>query len=379
MTLFERQGRDWFFASAPRKVYDRLPAGTYMLNNEPGLGYYLSEIDDFTLPEKTYGKEIEQYGRIINTFLSRPATTGVILAGEKGSGKTLLSKRVSIELAKQHGIPTIIVNAPHCGDAFNQYMQSISQPALVILDEFEKVYDDETQKKLLTVLDGTMQSKKLFIVAINDISKMNSHMLNRPGRFFYVYTYTGVPEDAIREYVVEKLADKSRIDSVVSYSQLFRSFTFDMLSAIVEEMNRYDEPVSEVMKNLNVRMDFGGGDLYEVLDVKLKGAISEKFAGWDATSIKKGFSGRQFNEGHPYNPFQDAVNQRIYMLRADKETRSDEDDEYDYYGENYEYYLVTPNDIVKAEKGGFFTFDTEKLTLKIGKRRLESYSAKNIV
>jgi hypothetical protein len=374
MTLFERQGRDWFIATAPQKVHDKLPAGTYLLNNDPNLGYYLSEVADFTLPEKTYGREIERYDRIINTFLSRPTTTGVILAGEKGSGKTLLSKRVSIELAKQHGIPTIIINAPYCGDAFNQYMQSITQPALVVLDEFEKVYDTAAQNQLLTVLDGTMLSKKLFMVAINDIGKMNPFMLNRPGRFFYVYRYTGASEEAIREYLIDKLADQCRIDSVVSYAQLFRNFTFDMLSAIVEEMNRYNEPISEVMQYLNVSMEWGGADFYDVLDVKFKREVDDKFLGWDADSVRKGGAGRSFNDGYTYNPFQDVVRQRVYLLVAEKKKQEDDD----YYGENYEYHRVTPNDIVKVEKGGIFTFETDTLTMKVGKRASETYSARII-
>ncbi|MBY3433615.1 AAA family ATPase [Rhizobium laguerreae] len=378
MTLFNRQGGNWFIASGAPEITDRLPAGTYLLNGDPENGFYLSEVDDFTLPEKTYGKEIERHERIINTFLSRHSTTGVILAGEKGSGKTLLSKRVSIELAKQHGIPTIIINAPHKGDAFNQYIQAITQPALVILDEFEKVYDPAAQNALLTVLDGTMQSKKLFIVAINDISKMNPYMLNRPGRFFYVYKYSGVSEDAIHEYLLDNLADQSRLDSVISYTQLFRSFTFDMLSAIVEEMNRYDEPINEVMKNLNVSMDFGGGDYYEVLEVVLKRPVDDKFLGWDESSVKKGKRGRPFNDGEAYNPFQDAVSQ-IVFLRFAKTSEPTDDDEEDYYGGNYEHYRLTPNDIVKAEKGGFFTFETEALTMRIGKRTAEVYSAQNVL
>jgi hypothetical protein len=377
MTLFERQGRDWFFASTPQKIHDKLPVGTYLLSYNPNLGYYLSEIDDFTLPEKTYGREIDRYDRIISTFLSRPATTGVILAGEKGSGKTMLSKRVSIELAKQHGIPTIIINAPYCGDEFNQFMQQITQPALVVLDEFEKVYDTKAQNQLLTVLDGTMLSKKLFIVAINDIGKMNPFMLNRPGRFFYVYRYSGASEEAIREYLIDKLRDHSRIDSVISYAQLFQNFTFDMLSAIVEEMNRYNEPISEVMQYLNVSMEWGGAECYDVLEVRLKRAIDEEFLGWDSDSVRKGGAGRSFNDGHPYNPFQDVVRQRVHLRVAGK--KQEDQDEDDYYAGNYEYHRVTPNDIVKVEDGGIFTFETDALTMKIAKRAAETFSTRIIV
>lgn len=358
MTNYIRQGRNWFTADSAPDFKALLPVGTYMLNYEKGPGYFFSEVEAFRLPHKTYGKEIERHDRIINTFLSRPSATGVILAGEKGAGKTLLAKKVSIELAKQHGIPTIIINAPYCGDEFNQFIQSIKQPALIVLDEFEKVYDSDAQDALLTVLDGTMQSKKLFVVAINDVHKMSRYMLNRPGRFFYIFNYSGVQEDAIREYLTDNLKDQSRIESVVSYAQLFRNFTFDMLSAIVEDMNRYDEPVGEVLKYLNVSMQYGGGDFYQVLDVKFKNP-PEKNLGWDTESIKDGNSVGSFNDGDLYNPLQDNVNQAVYYRVLDKETGEIDTD--------YDFHMLSPSHIVKVEKGGFFTFETDELIMRIGK------------
>jgi hypothetical protein len=365
MTKYIRRGRDWYTADSAPDFKDVLPVGTYLLNKDLATGYHLSEIEGFSMPKRTYGKEIDRHERIINTFLSRPAATGVILSGEKGAGKTLLSKRISIELARQHGIPTIIINAAYYGDDFNQFIQSITQPALIILDEFEKVYDNEAQNALLTVLDGTMQSKKLFVVAINDVIRMNQYMLNRPGRFFYVFNYAGVSESAIREFLEDNLEDKSRIESVVSYAQLFQNFTFDMLSAIVEEMNRYKEPVREVLKYINVSMEYGGGEIYEVLHVHFKD-LKDGNLGWDPDSIKKKKAAREFNDGDRYNPLQDEISQIVYYLcREDAETKP---------SSAYGYYRITPDNIVKVEKGGFFTFETDELIMKIGKKKPEEYT-----
>jgi hypothetical protein len=272
---------------------------------------------------------------------------------------------VSIELAKEHGIPTIIVNAPYSGDEFNQYIQSITQPAMIFLDEFEKVYDSKSQDALLTVLDGTMQSKKLFVVAINEVHRMNQYMLNRPGRFFYVFNYAGVSVDAIREFLEDNLLDKSRIDSVITYAQLFRNFTFDMLSAVVEEMNRYNEPVREVLKYLNVSMQYGGGDFYEVMHVEIKNDEGDDWV-WDEDSLKTKKTAKSFNEGRIYNPLQDEVSQLVYHLRPDEKTKQPRS--------GYEYYSLTPDDIIKADKGGFFTFETDEVILKIGKKVHEERS-----
>ena len=66
----------------------------------------------------------------------------VLLAGEKGSGKTLLTKYISMEVAKQ-GIPTIVINQALHGERFNTFIQAIEQPCVILFDEFEKIYQPQ--------------------------------------------------------------------------------------------------------------------------------------------------------------------------------------------------------------------------------------------
>ena len=76
-------------------LHDTLPVGTYVVKFNSMQGhFYLERIDDFTLPSKLYGDTNRHAERILNTFLDRPAGTGVILNGEKGSGKTLLLRQM---------------------------------------------------------------------------------------------------------------------------------------------------------------------------------------------------------------------------------------------------------------------------------------------
>ena len=83
--------------------------------------------------------------RVLSTFESRPAATGILLEGEKGSGKSMLLKLLSIN-ARKAGMPTIVINSPFCGDGFNTFIQSISQPAIIAFDEFEKIYNRDDQE-----------------------------------------------------------------------------------------------------------------------------------------------------------------------------------------------------------------------------------------
>jgi len=89
----------------------------------------------------------------MRTFTDRSNSTGVLLTGEKGSGKTLLAKHLSI-MGYDMGIPTIVINSAWTGDSFNKLIQDIEQPLIVMFDEFEKVYNREEQEKMLTLLDG---------------------------------------------------------------------------------------------------------------------------------------------------------------------------------------------------------------------------------
>jgi hypothetical protein len=166
-------------------LHEQLPAGNYTVAVDPFGNFYLERIDDFEIPAKLYGNTLRHTNRIINTFWERPAQTGVLLNGEKGSGKTLLAKNISTQLATQ-GVPTIVINHDWAGDGFFKLLQDIEQPCVILFDEFEKVYDNEGQEKILTLLDGVFNSKKLYIMTVNDKWRVNSHMRNRPGRLFYL-------------------------------------------------------------------------------------------------------------------------------------------------------------------------------------------------
>jgi hypothetical protein len=171
--------------------------------------------------------------------------------------------------AAEVGVPTIVINEPWCGEGFNAFMQMIEQPTVILFDEFEKVYDKDDQEKMLTLLDGVYPSKKLFVLTCNDKWRVDSHMRNRPGRIFYSLDFKGLEQDFIVEYCEDNLKNTAQIDSVCRVAAMFDQFNFDMLKALVEEMNRYNESASEAMRMLNAKPEFGGDSKYKVgLQVK---------------------------------------------------------------------------------------------------------------
>ena len=259
-------------------LHDSLPAGNYTIKEHPMTGaLYLEMIDAFEIHGKRYGDLTKNTDRILNTFNSRPNTTGVMLAGEKGSGKSLLAKNVSMSAATM-GIPTIVINAPWHGDRFNSFIQSIDQPCVILFDEFEKVYDSEKQEAILTLLDGVFPTKKLFILTCNDKWRIDSHMRNRPGRIFYMMDFVGLTADFIIEYCNDNLKNKAHIDKLVNIATLFSQFNFDMLKAVVEEMNRYNEGPEDALRLLNVKPEFDSGKSKYKVELHVEGEpVDPKF------------------------------------------------------------------------------------------------------
>jgi hypothetical protein len=58
------------------------------------------------------------------------------------------------------------------------------------------------------------------------------------------------------DYAVANLADPTSANGIVKASLLFPKFNFDMLKALVEEMNRYGESAMDSLKFLNIKPDW---------------------------------------------------------------------------------------------------------------------------
>jgi hypothetical protein len=76
--------------------------------------------------------------------------------------------------------------------------------------------------------------------------------------------YKGLDNDFIVEYCEDNLNAKEHIQTICRISSMFDQFNFDMLKALVEEMNRYNEIPQQAMKMLNARPEFSGETKYKV-------------------------------------------------------------------------------------------------------------------
>ena len=338
-------------------LHETLPAGNYVVKEMPMDGpLYLEHIESFEIKGKRYGDLDKNTDRILNTFMDRTASTGVMLAGEKGSGKSLLAKNLAIEAANRSNIPCIVINAPWVGDKFNAFMQMIEQPCMVLFDEFEKVYDEEDQEKALTLLDGVFPSKKLFVLTCNDKWRINQNMRNRPGRLFYMLDYKGLDANFITEYCNDNLKKslQKHTEKLCQIASLFAQFNFDMLKATVEEMNRYNEGPEDALRMLNVKPEFDSGNKFSMKLIK----NGEEVKTEDMETLEwKG------------NPLQSQV--KVLVKEYDDE--KDEDGDF-----NWEWDAIRfdPSDIKKidSQSGKFVFANAQGVQLVLSKVKEQSYS-----
>lgn len=237
------------------QTFKTLPVQCYEIAFNKFTGFYLAPKADLVVTEeKIYGSLTRKVNKTLRSYDAMIGRNfGVLLSGEKGIGKSLFVRILAKEGLKRD-LPVIITSIAIPGIA--NFISSIAQDCIVIFDEFEKVFastdDYNPQDDMLSLFDGIDGGHKLFIVTCNDLSKISSYMLNRPGRFHYHFTLGTPGPDEVREYLLDKIEKKyvDKIEEIVNISGAV-SLPYDCLRAIAFEINQgYD--LKEVFSDLNI-------------------------------------------------------------------------------------------------------------------------------
>ena len=285
-----------------REVTNVLEPHVYQIVMPPMSGPKIEIVDniDLSIPKKVYGKVPSQVAKCFAAYDRRPRNTGVLLSGERGMGKTLFI-RIAMNEALKRDIPVIVLSRTKALEAYVGLINSITQPVLVVMDEFEKNFDtddkSEDQGTFLSMLDGLGSSqKRMFIASVNYRHKISQFMINRPGRFYYHFEFKPLSDVEMIEYLTNetKGVDQKSIKYAVQIMQNY-PINYDGLSAIADELNAGID-INETLRDLNLdrigvsalqcSVNINGYDYSGTLNMSIDSLQSRETVGIDMRSVK---------------------------------------------------------------------------------------------
>ena len=181
-------------------------------------------------------------------------TTGVMLYGTQGCGKTLFSK----ELAKESNLPIIIVDPTFNTGDLMEFFTKFTTPVVILFDELDKHCGENERwntKDMLEFLDGVQETcKKLVIFTCNDDNIVNKFLKNRCGRIRYYKKFDALTSEQIKDIVKSTLHDVNKVDNVtLAIEENVKIPSYDNVLSICKEVNDWPSyNVKELLIDLNV-------------------------------------------------------------------------------------------------------------------------------
>lgn len=231
-------------------VVESVPPAVYNIQFDRDGIHLIHLLDKFDLPTTFFG-DIENQHDILITDYRKAAvgkkSTGVLLAGVKGNGKTLLMEKVSNTLISMD-IPVINIEENIPAFILRKVIRSVG-PCCVLFDEFEKNYspsipDSEStstyQADLLTLFSDSSLKGVMFIMTSNYVSAINPMFLTRPGRLKRMITFTSPGFEHFTQVAKSKgvfdQIDKYTLTYIKDYLRCYEGMDFgiDVILELVE-------------------------------------------------------------------------------------------------------------------------------------------------
>ena len=213
----------------------------------------LNILQKFNMPKKVYMTEKDKI--FINKIITHhnnidSGTTGVMLSGMKGAGKTVIAKQI----ATLSNLPILIFDVNFPSSYLVKFFNMLGDlNVCIIFDEAEKDGNLSTSE-LLKVMDGVNTiGKKLIIFTCNNQMSINEYICDRCSRIRYCKKFEELDIPTITEIVKDK-AQHTNIDSIVKFIvDNFKCINFDNVFEFINEINQFgDESLDDLFEDMNL-------------------------------------------------------------------------------------------------------------------------------
>lgn len=233
--------------------YDLINGKVYNLkwDRYNGMSYF-EEDGLLNLPAKVYTtKSDDVFIKRVNTYFQKTSklSTGVMLSGIKGTGKTVMAKVI----AKNSNLPIIVVDEDYPTGRINDFFRKFETPVTIIFDEVDKHWDTED---LLGWLDGVQtNAKKLVLFTCNNEDRVNDYLKDRCSRVRYIRHFEANDNARfLREILRDKGIAEDKIED--TYTFIVNSFgllSIDNILSFIDEKLLFPELSNEeIFNDMNI-------------------------------------------------------------------------------------------------------------------------------
>lgn len=239
--------------------YDLKPKVIYRLVSKSSFFdkmIYLDELSEINTDAMYMSdKDKKLIKRVSNSF-DKNITTGVLLSGLKGSGKTMMAR----QLCAACNCPIIVIDPDVSIKELSKFFSDTTIPIALIFDEFEKNEKLWNSKDLLTFLDGVLKdNKKLVVFTCNDDSNLNENLFDRCSRIKYFKEYSDLDKETVEYIVKDRLGDdKLHVvsDFIITY---FNVRNYDNVISFVDEIKSCldvvtEETMFDLIEDMNIKL-----------------------------------------------------------------------------------------------------------------------------
>lgn len=243
-------------------AYDLEPGKVYDLLIKTVWGERVTKFElngEMNLPPTVYQTKKDKLfiDRVLKNFNSSDKnTTGVLLTGDKGTGKSVTAKI----LAEKAKLPIIVINPDLEEKYLEEFFKEFDTPVCILFDEVDKNFSTQN---MLTFLDGMHKTaKKLVVMTANDEDDLSHFIKNRCSRIRY-YRHYSMKDDA-HEYA-ELICDSKNIDNkeeVVDFIvNNIKYPSIDNISSFIDEViftKDWNLSLQEVLEFMNINVGEAG-------------------------------------------------------------------------------------------------------------------------